>query len=216
MKKLLLLGLLCLPRLHAAAQIEIIQEAIKAAIEAVDLGVKKLQTETILLQDAQRVADNIMQQTDLHEIEGWVSAHRDLYAGWLSDLWKVKQALAGYERIRTIISREERMIQEAQEATSTFQRDPHFSAAELATIERLYNQLLQASVMDIGQLTTVITSLVTSMDDGSRLNRIDAAGQHIDQQSASMRDYTEQVLLLSLQRSKDAADLATVKALYGL
>ena len=216
MKQLFILALILLPCTRATAQIELIEDAVKAAIEAVDLGVKKIQTETIWLQDAQRMADNLMQQTDLDEIQGWVSAHRDLYAGWLQQLWQVRSALLTYQLVRKIIEKESLLLRNAQQATATFQKDPHFSPAELNTISLACNQLLQASIEDIGQLTTVITSLTTQMDDGTRLRTIDQVGAHIDQQSAVLKTYTEQNLLLSLQRAKDQSDLETIKALYGL
>jgi hypothetical protein len=61
------------PTSRADAQIiDAIEDAIKAALMAVDLGIQKVQTETVNLQDAQKALENAMQQTQLGDITSWV------------------------------------------------------------------------------------------------------------------------------------------------
>ena len=82
------------PSGKASAQIEIIGEAIKAAIMAIDLSVQKIQTQTIFLQDAQQELQNAMQATRLADITSWVQEQKDLYSEYYQELWQVKSALA--------------------------------------------------------------------------------------------------------------------------
>jgi hypothetical protein len=57
---------------------------------------------------------------------------------------------------------------------------------------------------------------MTQMSDGSRLRIIHGAGARIDQNYSDLHQFTQQNILLSLQRSTDAGDLQEVKQLYGI
>src|SRR6266702_2309123 len=89
------------------AQLEIIDEAIKAAIMAVDLGIQKIQTETIVLQEAQKELENTMQQTQLTAITDWVQRQRDLYANYYAELWQVKTVIATYSKVAALVEKQE-------------------------------------------------------------------------------------------------------------
>ena len=95
-------------------------------------------------------------------------------------------------------------------------KDNHFSAQEISYIGSVYSGILTQSVENLKQLEMVITSLVTQMSDGSRLAIIDGAGARIDQNYSDLHQFTQQNILLSMQRSTDANDLSEVKELYGL
>jgi len=219
--KLLLLLAFCLlltlmPSGRATAQIEIIDEAIKAAIMAVDLGVQKIQTETIVLQDAQKQVENLMQQTQLGEITDWVQRQKDLYANYYAELWQVKNALVYYQKVKDMIAKQARLVTDYQRAYAAIRQDTHFSAAELQHIYNVYNGILTQSFANIQQLALVINALVTQMEDGDRLHIIDAAGERIDQNYSDLRLFTQENILLSLQRSKDQRELGLVKLLYNI
>src|ERR1700733_14483045 len=86
-------ALTVLPASKADAQIiDIIEEAIKDAIMAVDLGIQKVQTQTIYLQDAQKAVENAMQQLHLTDITSWVQQQKDLYSEYYQELWQIKNA----------------------------------------------------------------------------------------------------------------------------
>jgi conjugation system TraG family ATPase len=205
-----------LPSGRATAQIEIIDEAIKAAIMAVDLGVQKIQTETIVLQDAQKQVENLMQQTQLSAITDWVQRQKDLYANYYNELWQVKNALVIYQKVKDMIAKQARLVTDYQRAYGAMRQDTHFSAAELQHIYNVYNGILTQSIANIQQLSLVINALVTQMEDSDRLHIIDAAGDRIDKNYSDLRSFTQENILLSLQRSKDQQDLGFVKSLYNI
>src|SRR5437879_6447908 len=82
------------------AQDEMIGEVLKRVIMAIDLRIQKLQTKTIVLQDAQRQLDNIMQATHLADISDWVEQQKDLYSEYYQELWQVKDALKYYSAVK--------------------------------------------------------------------------------------------------------------------
>src|SRR5687768_13962800 len=81
---------------------EVIAQAVKKVIRAVDLKIQRLQNKTVWLQSAQKTLENEMSKLKLEEITDWVEAQRKLYDDYFQELWKVKAALAYYGRVKTI------------------------------------------------------------------------------------------------------------------
>ncbi|MDP4247380.1 MAG: conjugal transfer protein TraI [Bacteroidota bacterium] len=221
MKKAMMIAMLILlgmvvPGARASAQIEVIEEVIKEIIMAIDLGIQKVQTETIALQDAQKMVENAMQQTHLNDITDWVQKQKDLYQGYYRELWEIKEAIAGYKRVKDLIAKQVQLVSDYRQAYSLVGRDKHFSADELAHIYHVYDGILAQSVENVGALEKVINAFLTQMDDADRLRIIDETGRRIDKNSTDLRQFTQENIMLSLQRSRDQSDLQTVRSLYGL
>ena len=205
------------PAGRADAQIiDAIEDAIKAALMAVDLGIQKVQTETVNLQDAQKAVENAMQQTQLGNITSWVQQQKDLFSEYYQELVQVKNAIATYDKVVSMIDKQAQLVKDYQTAYAAMQKDSHFSAQEISYIGSVYSGILNQSVENLKQLEMVITALVTQMSDGSRLRIIDGAGARIDQNYSDLHQFTQQNILLSMQRATDANDLQEVELLYGL
>ena len=213
---ILLAGLL-LPNGGAKAQlIDIAEEIVKEALEQADLKIQHLQTETLYLQNAEKTLENSMAGDLLDDITGWAQQEEELFSDYYKELWQVKSALTTYGKVAQLIERQAQLVAAYQQATTTAQRDPHFSAAELSQMLRVYSDILDASIRNTGQLAVVIQSFVTQMDDAGRLRIIDETGAAIDRNYADLQQYTQQNTLLSLQRAKELGDIEIVKALYGI
>jgi hypothetical protein len=210
-------ALLVVPAGRADAQIiDAIEAVIKAALMAVDLGIQKVQTETVNLQNAEKAVENAMQQTQLGDITSWVQKQKDLYAGYYQELLQVKNAISTYDKVVSMIDKQAQLVKDYQTAYASIRKDTHFSAAELQYIGNVYSGILNQSIENLKQLELVITALVTQMSDGSRLHIIDGASARIDQNYSDLQQFTQQNILLSLQRATDANDVQEVKQLYGL
>jgi GTP1/Obg family GTP-binding protein len=206
-----------LPAGKADAQIiDIIEEVIKDAIMAIDLGVQKVQTQTIYLQDAQKVVENAMQQLHLDDITNWVQQQKDLYSEYYQELWQIKNAISAYDKVVSMIDKQAQLVKDYQAAYAAMRRDSHFSSQEISYIGRVYSGILNQSVENLKQLDLVINALLTQMTDGDRLHIIDGAGARIDQNYSDLHQFTQQNILLSAQRAKDQNDLGQVKLLYGI
>jgi hypothetical protein len=204
------------PCIRASAQIEIITDIIKEAIMAVDLGIQKAQTETIGLQDAEKVVENEMEQLDLDDITDWVQNEWDLFNGYYQELWQVKAALSTYVKVVSMIDRQAQLIRQEQAAMAAVRRDTHFSAAEVSYIANVYAGIVKESADNLSKLYLVIESFVTQMSDGDRLALIDGAASGIDRNASDLNSFSQQNALVSLERAQDESDIQQIKVLYGL
>jgi hypothetical protein len=194
----------------------VIKEVVKKVIVAIDLKIQRLQTKTIWLQNAQKVLENSMAKLKLDEITGWVQKQKDLYQEYFDELWKVKQTLSYYHRIKVLTRQQIALVRQYKGAWSTVQQDHHFTAREVLYMGQVYTGIIEASLHNLDQLALVIQSFRTQMSDAARLELINRAADAMQQNCNDLDNFTNQNIELSLARSRDKQDLAFVKQLYGI
>jgi len=214
---LLVLGCSVAPvqQTHAALWF-VVQAAIKKAIKAIDLAIQEEQNKVIWLQNAQKEMENVMSKLKLDEITDWVEKQRALYRNYFEELQQVKDIVAYYERVRQVVGLQERIVSEYRRAFSLFKRDDHFNAGEIAYLGKVYDGMLDASARNLDQLMLVIHSFGTQMTDAKRLEIIGQAADGMQQVYDDLRAFNNQNVVVSLQRSKDMHELASVRLLYNV
>ena len=194
----------------------IIKEGITKVIKAVDLKIQRLQNKTIWLQNAQKVVENTMSQVKLDEITGWVEKQRTLYKNYFDELWKVKNIISYYHRIKEITEKQVRLVEEYKRVWALFKQDKHFTGDELIYMGQVYTGIMDESVKNLDQLFLVINSFSTQMSDAKRLEIINNAADQVEVNYNDLKDFNQQNIMLSLQRAKGKSDVDVVKQLYGL
>src|SRR5579862_1994184 len=175
MKKIVLIFFLMIGTARAASAQVVILEIIKAAINAADLVVQQIQNETIVLQNAQKELENVMTKLDLDDITDWVTKTRDLYAEYYKELEMVKDIISGYDKIKSLVDMQARIVSQYQTAYALFKKDKHFSVTELDYMANVYSGILDQSLKNLDQALMVVNSLTTSMTDAQRINIINSA-----------------------------------------
>lgn len=195
---------------------KIIQEGVKKVIKAVDLMIQRLQNKTIWLQNAQKVLENKLNELKLTEIAEWTEKHRKLYQDYYEELWKVKNTIAMYQRVRQVMDKQVRIVDEYRRSWNIVQNDDHFTKSELEYMYKVYSGIMEESVKNLDQILIVINSFKTQMSDGKRLEIIEEAAEQIDQNYFDLKDFNTENMLLSISRAKDASEIEVVKKLYEL
>jgi hypothetical protein len=224
MKKLLVIVLMAViatiapaESVHAQDPIsQIINAGIKKVIKAVDLKIQRLQNETIWLQNAQKTLENTMSKLKLNDITDWVEKQRLLYRDYFEELYKVKDIITYYQRIKDIGKKQIKLVEEYKRAWGLIKQDKHFSSDEFGYMAKVYSGIIDESVKNIDQIFLVINSFQTQMTDAKRLELINAAADQADNNYFDLTQFNEQNILLSLERAKGEQDVESVKKLYGL
>ncbi|HVM87897.1 MAG TPA: hypothetical protein VMT76_06890 [Puia sp.] len=196
--------------------ISVITSLAKKVINAIDLEVENLQNQTIELQNVQKALENAMSKLQLDGIADWVEKIKDLYSEYYQELSAVKQIIAGYDKVKSIVQLQERIVSEYQSAYALFRQDKHFTSSEITYMYNVYTGIINESLKNLEQATLVVSSLVTQMTDESRLKIIHTAFTGMQKNYNDLKQFNNQNIQLSLQRASDADDLQTVKQLYGL
>lgn len=198
------------------AVLEVIKAGIKKVIKAVDLKIQRMQNETIWLQNAQKVMENQLSKLKLKEIASWSEKQKELYAKYYTDLWKVKATISYYQKIKDIANKQVFLVSEYRKAWAMAQKDANFKSHELRYMYQVYEGILKESAKNIDQLLLIVNSFKTQMTDAERLNLINQAAERINQNYADLKQFNQQNILLSLQRSKGQQEIRRVQNLYGI
>lgn len=207
------------PTPHAQAAIpwaQIIKDAVRRVVRAFDLLVQRRQNRQIRLQNAQKALENTMAKLKLDEIEQWVKKQRELYEQYYQELKKVKAVVADYFRVKAITDKQAQIVKQYQSAWSLFRNDRHFTAAELAHMQTVYEGILAETARSVELLELVVKSFTTQMSDVSRLEIIDRAAASTDRIYDELSLFNRENQLLSLSRSKNEFDAKITKELYGI
>lgn len=218
MKKIvvLIVVMFCCSLRSDAQILEIIKAGITKVIKAVDLKIQRLQNETIWLQNAQKTLENAMSKLKLTEIGEWADRQKTLYADYFDELWKIKNAISSYQRIRDIINRQVQLVNEYGRAYSLSRRDKNFTAQELDYMAQVYSGILNESLKNLEQVQLVASAFATQMSDAKRLEIIHAASDNIELNLSDLRQFNQDNIKTSLQRAKEKNDIDVVKKLYGI
>jgi len=195
---------------------DIIKLVLTKVINAIDLAVQQVQNKTIVLQNAQKELENTMSELQLNDIADWVEKQRKLYADYYQELWEVKQIISDYDKVKFIVQIQSRIVSEYNQANSLFSQDKHFTASELNHMGQVYAGILNASLQNLNQALLVVNALVTQMDDAGRMKIIDQASAGMQKNYNDLKQFNQQNVQLSLQRTQGKGDIETVKILYGL
>lgn len=189
---------------------------INRAIKAIDLKIQRLQNRTIKLQNVQKAIENTMTKLHLRDIGGWAQRQKDLYARYFQQLGRLKTVLSTYWKVKEIMKRQVQLVSEYNKAWNRLKKDPHFTAAELNQINRIYSGILTQSLQSLDQLTIACSVITTKMSDGKRMQLITKAGASIEQYLADLRRFNARNARFSLARAIDLADFVITRKIYGV
>lgn len=225
LKKIILTGsitgvlLFATAPLHQAKAFDItaiIKAAVVKVIKAVDLAIQRAQNQTIRLQNLQKEIENTMSKLKLEKIAEWGDKQRELFKTYYDELWKVKTTIAYYKRIKDIVSKQARIMEEYKRAYALIKQDKHFRPNELLYISDVYSGILEESVKNIDQLMLVVNSFATQMSDAKRLELIAKADENITKNLSHLRRFTNQNIMLSIERSRDEQEQQIMKSYYSI
>lgn len=193
---------------------EVVKMTVKKVIKAIDLKVQRMQNQTIWLQNAQKALENQLSKLRLTEISAWTDKQRGLYQDYYDELWQIKAVISYYQRIKDLTARQAGLVAQYQRAWRLFSADTHFTNGELDHMQQVYAGILESSIQNLDQVMLTISSFKTQMSDAQRLELIQRAGERLEVNFADLRQFNQQNLDVTLQRSKQLGDINQIKALY--
>ena len=215
----LIVLMVSLPIENANAQvavIEVIKAGVKKVIKAVDLKIQRMQNETIWLQNAQKVMENQLSKIKLTEISDWTEKQKELYSKYYLELWKVKGVITFYKRIKEVTTKQVFLVDEYKRAWNVAKQDQNFSQQELIYMYDVYSGILKESAKNLDEILLIIHSHKMQMSDAKRLEIINIAADRIDENYSDLKEFTNQNILMSVQRSKSRQQIQDVQNLYNL
>ncbi|HUX84437.1 MAG TPA: hypothetical protein VMV20_04345 [Chitinophagaceae bacterium] len=216
---LVLLILFLVPCRQGKAQLvilELIKKGVTKAIQAMDLKVQKMQNEQIALQVAEKQAENLMVSDRLQEIRSWLNSEQSLQASWFAALHRPGPAVLNSGRLSRYLLVSQDLASESLMDAGLVRLDPHFTVGEKTYLSGLFGKWIGQSRYYGDLVDLVLRPGDVQMDDAGRMELIREASLEAGKELEAMRDFFRKAERLSLLRSRDSADMQTIRRLYGI
>jgi hypothetical protein len=181
-------------------------------VQQLILDVEKLLTLKATLTDMKQGYQLIKNGYD--DVRSLSEGSFNLHKAFLDGLLAVSPAVKGYVRIVDIVDMQAAMVTKYQQAWGAFQKDGHFTPAELVLMGEVYSGLFSRSVKALGDLANVLTMGTMRASDAERIAQIDRIYESVLQESVFLDRFTNTTGLLAQQRAVEGADLGSLQNLY--
>lgn len=139
-----------------------------------------------------------------------------LHDVFISKLMAVNPVIKNYKRVADIISYQKYMVKEYQQAFSRFNASQVFNKNEIKYLVQVYKGLLNQSLQNIDELTTIITSSKLSMSDDERIKIIDRIYEDTSDKLQFLKSFNRKTNVLMLQRNREKDETQHLQNLYQL
>jgi len=140
----------------------------------------------------------------------------DLHKEHLNGLKNVSPAVRNYSKVGKIIQYQYQLVSEYRNANARFISSKSFRPAELEYMAKVYSRLLDQSMDNLKELTTILTNGKTSMTDDERLKAIDRIYSEMEEKLSFLKEFNNSATVLALQRNKERNNTKSVEDLYGI
>lgn len=189
-------------------------QSIADLTEQLALDVQKLSSLKSTLQDMYQGYEQL--KTGYTHIRDIVKDNFNLHKAFLDALWVLSPAVREDPRLADILNTASRIVSEYQAGRSRFGGNPLFTAQELAYITGTLGALLQRSTQALEELTMVTTDNALRMSDAQRLQALDRIDAQVRAELAFLQRFNSTLAIEAARRQKEAGEINTLKALYGL
>ncbi len=204
--KVLLCLVLVVPVHRASAQKEEIAQLV--------LNIQKLNQLRQVLTQIKKTYEIL--EGGYNTIIGISKGNFNIHKTHLDGLLNVSPTVRNYQRVGQIIEYQYYLVNEYTRAQRRFNASGSYSSQELVYIGRVYNNLLNQSLRNLGELTTVLTAGETRMSDDERLKIIDRVYFEMQDKLNFLRQFNTSTQILGLNRMKEKNDAQQVQLLYGV
>lgn len=134
----------------------------------------------------------------------------------LDGLLNVSPTVRNYQRVWSIIQYQYYLVNEYTRAQRRFNSSGNYTSQELTYIAGVYGNLLNQSLRNLDELTTVLTAGETRMSDDERLKIIDRIYFEMQDKLNFLRQFNSSTQILGLNRMKEKNDAKHLQHLYGV
>jgi len=143
------------------------------------------------------------------------SGNFSLHEVFLDGLMVVSPEIKKYRKVAGIITYQKSIVKEYRAALKAFKTSDVFASGELEYLSSVYNNLFDASLQNIEDLTLVITSSKLRMNDEERLKAIDRIFADVSDKLEFLRSFNREAAVLVKQRDRQKQEILHLRSIYG-
>lgn len=137
-----------------------------------------------------------------------------IHSVFLNGLLAINPEIVKYGRVGDIVLDQAAIITEYQQYYRLFKSGGSFNSGEISYMANVYSKLLQQSLSNLDQLTTILAAGKLRMSDNERIKAIDRIYTDTGDQLQFLRHFNRQANVLALQRQKEQHEITVTQKLY--
>jgi len=154
-------------------------------------------------------------------LSGGYNTIRDISKGqfqlhklFLDGLLAVSPEVRNYKRVVDIIEMQIKIVSEYKAANNWFRTGSWFNPSELGYIGSVYGNLVNLSLKNLDDLTTILTAGKLRMSDDERIAGIDKIYLDMQDKLVFLRHFNNSTKVLALQKARELQGTSTLKQFY--
>lgn len=153
---------------------------------------------------------------DYGQLQNVAKGNFQLHLAYLNSLLQVSAPIQSDPRITDISTTQAQILQLYQVAYASYSSSPYLSSQDKASLDGLYQSILNQCVEDMGEVNMVLTPGALSMTDDERLSALNRLDERMRTRLLMVMALNRKVSLLLTQRGRHASDITNLQKLYGL
>lgn len=137
-----------------------------------------------------------------------------IHSVFLNGLLAVNPGIAKYGRVADIVLDQAAIVSEYSRYYRYFKNGGNFNPDEIGYMANVYNELLQESLSNLDQLTSILAAGKLRMSDDERIKAIDRIYTSTADQLQFLRHFNRQANLLAAERQKEQHEITVTQKLY--
>jgi hypothetical protein len=155
-------------------------------------------------------------ESGLHTIKELKSGEFNLHNAFYTSLESVNPVIGKMGEVVEILSLQVAIVERLHTALTRYQSSAVMGPGDLDAIDKISTTIIDAGMADLKTLATILSSDSLQMTDDQRMGKIIALDASMKERYGLTTGFTNQTDILNAQRVMEAADIETLKALYGL
>jgi hypothetical protein len=185
-----------------------------SALEQLELDLSKLSELKGSLQDMYSNYQILSQEYG--QLQHVAKGNFQLHLAYINSLLEVSAPVQSDPRVTDISTTQAQILQLYQAAYASYSASPYLSPQDKASLDGLYQSMLNQCVQDMGEVNMVLTPGVLSMTDDERLSVLNRLDERMRSRLLMVMALNRKVSLLLMQRGRHASDISNLQKLYGL
>ena len=183
-------------------------------IQQLLLDIQKLSTLKTILSDMKQGYQEL--DKDYSAVRDVAQGNFNLHKAFLDGLLAVSPTVRTYQHAVDIVNLQVSLLAKYRAAWTYFQSQSRLQPEELTLIARTFSGLLQDSLNDLADLSTILTPGTIRASDAERMRQIDVIYANMTQRVDFLDRFNNSTALLAAQRQGVYAEDQTVRNLHDI
>ena len=154
-------------------------------------------------------------KTGLTTIGNIKNGHFGLDKDYFAGLQAINPKVRNYAKVTGVMELNIKIVKQYRKAMNEARRNNRYNSDELEYMGKVFTALVEDCTTITDELLVLLTPDKLKMSDDERIKRIDEIHAAMQDNYVFLNSFSADIAMMTLQRTKEVTDAATLRTLYG-